>query len=89
MSRKLISVSSLKTLLEDGQEFEASAIKIRVIKGYFLILREKEGVNSYTLSTWRSSSPKVFKTADALIKEAEGFGFNSVIFELGDAGNGA
>lgn len=86
MSKKLISVSSLKAAIEAGREFEGSATKVNVIKGFFLNL--KEGDTEYVLSTWRSSDPKVFKTADTLIKEAEGFGFDLVMFELGGADSG-
>lgn len=82
MSKKLISVSSLKAAIEAGREFAVSASKVGVIKGYFLNINE--GEVEYVLSTWRSSDPKVFKTADNLLKEAESFGFKSVVFELGD-----
>ena len=87
MSKILISVSSLNTAIASGREFVATASKVPTVKGYTLEL--KEGRLQYVLSTWRSLDARIFKTADSLIKEAEGFGFDSIMFDLANTDNGA
>lgn len=80
MNKKLINVAGVKAALESGQTFQSRAIPSKEIPGYFLHL--DDGESTLVLSTWLSDTPRLFKKADALLKEAKAIGLSIVEFQL-------
>lgn len=91
MDIPLINVADLTKLVESGKKIHASAVAIDgVADGYFLDVEidskdkklVKIGGQNKRLSTYLSDKPRLFKRADALIKEAKKIGLTSVTFNL-------
>ncbi len=80
MSKKMINTASLKKLLESNGVVIAFAQSFEDIDGYMLHI--ESGDNQLVLSTYLSDKPRMFKRADALIKEARNIGLDSVRFDL-------
>lgn len=75
---KLINTSELTKQVDSGAQIEATAKRVENVDGYLLHL-VVDG-NSLTLSTYLSDNPRLFKRADALLKEATKIGIKSVTF---------
>lgn len=80
MTKELINTADLKKKIIDGENIEAVAKTLEAIEGYYLQLNTAH--KSLVLSTYLSDKPKLFKRADALLKEAANFGFTGVFFDL-------
>lgn len=76
----MINVATVKERIDDGEIFAATAVPFDSVPGHFLNL--KVGSEEYVLSTWRSDVPRLFKRADALLKEAKSLGLTQVLFAL-------
>jgi hypothetical protein len=80
--RELINTADLSALVKSQVSIEAVARKpnIDTVDGY--LLHFKTDGKELVLSTYLSDKPRLFKRADALIKEATNMGLPSVSFEL-------
>lgn len=80
MKPELINTADLTALLQNVASSEAIARKIEGVEGYTLIINLEN--RSLLLSTYLTNKPRLFKRADALLKEAKNLGLNSVIFPI-------
>jgi hypothetical protein len=80
MSKSLINTSDLRALLEANAKIEAIARALEGVDGFLLHLNS--GGKEMVLSTYLSDKPRLFKRADALLKEASNIGLPSVRFDL-------
>lgn len=80
MTKNLINVADLRKLIETTNNLDISASTIEGVEGY--ILNIKTADSSLVLSTYLSDKPRLFKRADALIKEAKNFDIKSIKFEI-------
>ncbi len=80
-SVELINTSSL-TEMASNKELTAVA---KPVKGFMLqghSLHILDGDKEWIVSTYLSDKPKLYKKADALLKEAKKMGLHKVTFEL-------
>lgn len=80
MTKKLINVADLRKLIESASKLEVSATTIEGVEGYILNIKTVD--SSLVLSTYLSDKPRLFKRADALIKEAKSLNIKSITFEI-------
>jgi len=80
MVKSLINTADLCAMVESSTAVEAIARTPESVEGFLLHL--KSGDKEMVLSTYLSDKPRLFKRADALLKEASKMGLPSVCFEL-------
>lgn len=80
MTKNLINVADLRKLIETTNNLDISAVTIEGVEGYILNIKTEREV--MVLSTYLSDKPRLFKRADALIKEAKNLDIHSVTFEF-------
>mgnify|MGYP000176560449 CR=1 FL=1 len=81
MAKSMINTADLRSLVESDSAVEAVAVKApEGIDGYLLQLFS--GSDEMVLSTYLSDKPRLFKRADALLKEAGNMELSSVRFEI-------
>ena len=79
----LINVSRLAELIQSEAESltaVAKAFSGDLLQGHLLYI--SDGHNQWIVSTYLSDKPKLYKRADALLKEAKKLGLSQVSFEL-------
>lgn len=77
--RQLLSVSEVKEITLNGEVISALAIKPSdTVSGYLLYINTAD--QEITLATF-FNEPRLFKRADALLKEANKLGLQSVTFD--------
>lgn len=79
--KKLIKVSDIKELLAHGQAVELNAKVAPVGGGYYVDVTVNDEV--HLLATYLSK-PRLFKRADALLKEMAELGFNELVFDISE-----
>ncbi len=79
---ELINVSSLTELAQDKTSLTAIAKPFNgdLLQGH--LLHVSDGDSQWVVSTYLSDKPKLYKRADALLKEAKKIGLAQVCFEL-------
>jgi hypothetical protein len=79
---ELINTSALTTHINEfgAGSVIATAKQIEMGNGYLLHIEIDN--KTLVLSTWRSTTPRLFKRADALLTEAKNIGLSSVKFPL-------
>ncbi|MEZ8028542.1 hypothetical protein [Enterovibrio norvegicus] len=78
---KLINTSTLTARLsEQGAECVIATAKATEAGGYLLYVTIDN--DTFVLSTWRSTTPRLFKRADALLTEATNLGLTAITFAL-------
>ena len=80
MIKNFINVADLRKLIESTNNFDVSATTIEGVEGY--ILNVKTADSCFVVSTYLSDKPRLFKRADALIKEAKSLNIKSITFEI-------
>ena len=85
MDKLLINTADLKAKIQAETPIEAVArpVDSDFVKGHLLYL-SGEG-KEWVLSTYLSDKPRLFKRADALLKEAANLGLSAVRFEIARA----
>lgn len=82
-SVELINVSSLAELIQDKAKSLTAVAKPfsgDLLQGHLLHI--SDGHTKWVVSTYLSDKPKLYKRADALLKEAKKLGLSQVSFEL-------
>lgn len=82
-SVELINVSSLTELAQDdAKQLVATAKPFNGDMRQGHLLHVTDGSQKWVVSTYLSDTPKLYKRADALLKDAKKMGLSSVTFEL-------
>jgi len=79
-AKTLINTAALTAYAKEHGQVPAIALGIESIEGYILQVDLDGQIN--VLSTYLSDKPRVFKRADALLKEAKKMGLTTVSFSL-------
>lgn len=82
MTNSLINTAELRALVAAKTPLVATARPMHSVEGFLLFLKQGEDANEMVLSTYLSDKPRLFKRADALLKEASNNGLTEVRFEL-------
>jgi hypothetical protein len=80
MDKRLVNTADLRILIASKVAIEATAKAPESVEGFLLHIKTKK--DDMVLSTYLSDKPRLFKRADALLKEATKVGLSSVRFEL-------
>jgi hypothetical protein len=84
MTNLLINTAELRALVAAKTPMVATARPMQSVEGFLLFLKKGDDAkeDEMVLSTYLSDKPRLFKRADALLKEASNNGLTEVLFEL-------